>query len=669
MRKFWGILIILLALLAAGCRKEEPIGVGTEKTANESLVESEETNETKLAYFQIEESYDVLMSENCSQWHIFEDKVYSLEFEMTDDGSAYYLKSCDKNGETKEYRSDAYADLSWKQWCLSKENGKEILSILSRDDDSHYFILRVDLESLETKIIYAEDDMFRKKTIQNIVVTPDSKYLLDSYEYMYFLTADGKMEQCTYKVDGYSVFASDKNPRLQKGQMLYSYNMETWEPEPHCSLSDSRIRKEDVRDISFWKDKYYVLIEEEEGFTIDILSENKDVVKEEKIQLVLFQPFIKVITQEDIDEFNFENDKYEVVLESVSTDMQFRFIQEELPDIVCLIGFEALAMPDYVRAGYFRDLYPFIDKSDKIKRDDLLESMVEGLEINGKLYGLSEKVTFQTPFIYDDVDTSDYNARTAIDMYVKTAKEHDFAGLWSVESLQELVFTGLMNDIFTDESGKRRLNSKIVKEMLERMKNSGAAIERDDLGKMNVSQRDFYFGSRNRIENIMGISEITDGYKLKILGYPSLSGEPVFLQGFSNIMAISKSCKDPEGAFEFIEFMMTRANLYGNQEGSFFCLKSLNKKERYPGTLRHYTELMPLNVVIDGEAHEIENPDEKYDFLQYMSEHVVFETEEYWNASDIIFAEAEPFFRDEKSIDEVMNIIESRINLMLEEEN
>lgn len=671
MRKIRGIFVILLLVFLAGCKKGEPSGEAGQPDASRITGDpgtAAEIERPSIGFYEIKDSYNVAMSGNSSQWHFYEDKVYSLEFETTDDDSVYYLKSYDRNGETREYRSDSLAHLSWKKWCIHKDTaGKDVLSILSRDDTTGYFIVNVDLDSLEAKTINVEDDTFSRKTIQNIEVSKDNKYFLEAYEYMYVLDEEGKLEQFTYKEEGYSLFFSDKNPRFQKGQMLYSYDMETWEQIPVCSLTDSRIRKEAVRDIAFWNDKYYVLTEDGQNLKVNVLVENKDVVREDKIQLLLFQPFVKIVTQEEIDEFNFNSEKYEVVLDNTSSNMQIRFLREDKPDIVSLIGYEALALPDYARGGYVQDLYPFIDKSEKVRRDDLMESMVRGLETDGKLYGISEKLTFQTPFIYNEVDTTDYNARTSIDIFTKTAKERDFGGLWSVESLQELVFTGLMNDILTDESGNHGLNTSLVKEMLERMKNSGANIERDDLSKMNVSQRDYYFGSRNRIENVADISEMTDGYNLKILGYPSLEGNPVFLQGYSNIMAISTTCKDPEGAFEFIEFMMTRSLLYGNQEGSLYCLKSLNEKGRFPGTLEHYTELLPITAVVEGELYEVEFAEEKFQFLQYMSEHVVFETDEYWNTSDIIFEEAEPYFKGEKSIDDVMSIIESRVNLMIAE--
>lgn len=132
-------------------------------------------------------------------------------------------------------------------------------------------------------------------------------------------------------------------------------------------------------------------------------------------------------------------------------------------------------------------------------------------------------------------------------------------------------------------------------------------------------------------------------------------------------MAISQECKYPEGAFEFIEFMMTRAELYGNQQGSLYSLKSLNKKERYPGTLKNYTELQPITTVIEGEVREVEFAEEKFEFLQYMSEHVVYDTNDFWNVTDIIFEEAAPYFNGAKTIEDTMDVIESRVNLYLAE--
>lgn len=671
MRKIRGILIILLLVCLAGCKKGEPAGdTNTSQTTENSEITGTEGEivKPKIGFYEIEDSFSVPISDSSTQWHFYEDKVYSLEYEETDDGPAYYLKSYDRNKDTKEYRSDSFASISWKRWCMHKDAaGKDILSILTRNDDMRYIIVRVDLDSLEAVTIAVEDDTFGKKTVQNIGVSEDNKYLLDTYEYMYIVNEEGKLERFTYKDAGYSLFASDKNPRFQNGQKLYSYDMETWELIPVCSLSDSRIRKEEVRDIAFWKDKYYVLTEDEGEIVVNTLVENKDVVREEKVQLVLFQPFQRIVTQEEADEFNFNSEKYEIILDNTLTDVQFRFLREDPPDIVCFSGFEALAIPDYVRAGLLRDLYPYIDQSELVRRDDLLESMVKGLEINGKLYGLSEKLTFQTPFIYDDVDTSDYNARTAIDIYTKEARERNFAGLWSVDSLQDLVFTGLIDDLVVEEDGNPRLNAPLIKDTLERIKNSGASVKRDDITTMDISQRDFYFGSRKRLENVADISEITDGYNLKIVGYPSLDGEPVFLQGYSEILSISTTCKYPEGAFEFIEFMMTRSILYGNQEGSLFCLKSLNEKGRYPGTLKNYTELLPIIAVVEGDTYEVEFADEKFEFLKYMSEHAVIETDEYWNVTNIIWEEASSYFNDEKSIDDVMNVIESRVNLLLAE--
>ena len=656
MRKIRGILIVLLLVLLAGCKRGETAEV------------SEETETPKIAFYQIEDSYIVPLGENSSQCRFYEDKVYCLEFEGTDDDSVYYLKSYDRNGETREYRSDAISHITWKSWCIHKDKTGDALSILSRND-AGFFIVRMNMDTLEAQTISVEDDIFRNKIIHDLEVSTDNKYLLEGYENIYVISKEGKFEKFTYKMEGMSLFASDKIPGLQKGQMLYSDNLETDEIIPVCSLSDSRIRKEDVLNIVCRNEKYYVLTGEEGGVMVNVLVENKDVVKEEKIQLLLFQPFRKSITQEEIDEFNFENDKYEVIMDGRSCNMQVRFLQEDVPDIISLVGYEALGLPDYAQAGYIRDLYPLIDKSEKIHRDDLLEPMLKGLETDGKLYGMSERITFQTPFIYSEVDTSDYNAVTAIDIFARTAKERNLGGLWSVDSLQELVFTGLMDDILKDENGNYGFNAPLVREMLERIKKSGADIERKDLLTMNVPMRDYYFGSRNRIENVANVSEYTDGYNLKILGYPSLDGEPVYLQGYSDILAVSAGCEHPEGAFEFIEFMMTRSELYGNQDGSLFSLKSLNKKGRYPGTMKHYTELLPIMNVVEGEEYEVQFAQEKFEFLEHMSEHVVFETMDFWNVMDIIGEEAAPYFRDEKTLDEVMDIIESRVKLMLEENN
>lgn len=658
MRKIRGIFVVLSLALLCGCKKGEA----------KPVVEEEKP---KTFVYQLEESYTVDVDDTGSTCHFYEDKVYCLEFEGTEEDSIYYLKSFDKNKETKEYRSDAFAHLQWKSWCINKTGDRDMLSILSKDD-SGYIIVSVDLESLEAKTISVQDDNFKNKIISSIEITEDKKYILEGYENLYIINEKGGFDSYTYKVEGYSLFASDDKPGLQKSQTLYSVDLKTSEVLPKCCLSDSKIRNTDVIDIRLSQDKYYVLTREADVITVNVLAENRDAVKEEKVTLVLYQPLFRTIKQEDLDEFNFQNDKYEVVFDKHTADINFRFMMEDPVDIVYLTCYEALSLPDYAASGYILDLYPFIDKSEKVRRDDLIDAVKRGFETDGKLYGITEKVGFQTPFIYAEVDTAGYNAETAVDLFAKTAKERNLENLWAPNSMMDLVFTGITNEMLSDEEGNpglnSGLNSGLVRDTLERIKQAAGGIEARDVLNINIPTRDYYFGVRDSIKNVADLCLYTDGYNLNPIGYPSVNGEPVYLQTYSDIMAISATSDYPEGAFEFIEFMMTKSELFGNNEGNLYCLKSLNKKGRFPGTLKNHTELTPITVVIEGEPFEVEFSDEKFDKLLDMSEHVVYDSMNYWNVMEIIVQETEPYFAGQKSLDEVMNIIESRVNLMLAED-
>lgn len=614
--------------------------------------------------FEIEDSYKVTVNADASVYHVFDGKVYCIVAKESDGDWNFFLNSYDKNGVTEEYPIAPLQNKSYVQWCVSKTDGKNTLAILSKTD-SGYDVTVIDLEDMESKTISVAKDSIRKTRLSGIVALNGKDYVLQAYEDIFILNSKGKIEEgILYKPEGYSVFAADKGVELMNGQSLYLYDIDTMEITPECYLTDCKISNKHVVDICLSEGKYYVLSEEDGDMTMSVLSLSAVQERKEKIKLLLYQAYYPVFFQDDIDKFNFQSEDYEIILDSDRCDPATRFIKETKPDIVILPSYEALAMPDYARQGYLVNLLPYIDESEKIVSSEINKAMVDAFSYNGKLYGLSERIAFQTPMIYTEADTEGYSVKNAVEIFGKAARERNLESGISCDSYLELLLTGTLNDVVENGHG---LNKSLLREMLVNVKEETAGIVKKDLYDSAIYERDKRLLSRSRIEDVVDISTLKDGYNLKPVGYPSVDGEPVYLSLFSEIMCISSFCECPEGAFAFIEYMMTRSELLGNQRGSIYCLSSLNRKGRYPGTESGYTELLPFVTYIEGEEFEIKFTDENEELLQKMSENYVLDSMLFWDVYNVIAEEAAYYFADEKSIDEVMNVIENRVNLILAE--
>lgn len=666
MRKIILVCVLVLATLLSGCGKG---GAGKDSSKDTARETVRADGLLDPPVYEIEESIKIPVDVESSVYHVYEGKVYCIDATESAGELKYTLHSYDETGAVGEYPIDELKDYGYVQWCLSREDGKDILAVLSKTDKGYVVIVR-NLEGSESKILPVDNNIIRNKKLMRIEALKDRGYVLQAYEYLNIISTDGKIEEgIIYKPEGYSIFASDKGVELMNGQTLYSYSTDTMDITSDCFLTDCKISKDHVKDIRFSQEKYYVLTdaEGEKDMTLSVLKISDVQERKEKIKLLLYQAYYPTIFQEDIDNYNFSNEDYEIILDSDRCDPSTRFIKETKPDIVILPTYEALAMPDYSRSGFFVDLIPFIDASEKIKADELNKAMVEAFSYNGKLYGLSEKIVFQTPAVYADIDMEGYNTETAVDIICNVTKEKGLESGRTANNYLDLLFTGILDDMVGDEFGPTRFNRQLVEDILVKVKNATEGIVEEDLMSSGISERDKRFLSYSRIRDAADISIMTDGYNLIPIGYPSLSGEPVYLMAFSEIMAVSSYCEHPEGAYEFIEYLMTRSELLGNQRGSIYSIDSLNRNGRYPGTEKGYTELLPVTEYIEGEEFEVKFNDENMSLLQDMTENVVVDSMLYWDVTDVIAEEAAFYFDGGKSLDEVMDIIENRVSIIMAE--
>ncbi len=163
-----------------------------------------------------------------------------------------------------------------------------------------------------------------------------------------------------------------------------------------------------------------------------------------------------------------------------------------------------------------------------------------------------------------------------------------------------------------------------------------------------------YIGGADELARLQ--SEV--GRKLKPLGFPSFNaGSSGGLVGYENMVGISISSRNKEEAWKYVEYRLS--------------IKASESKPDIPTKIIDFCFRMKRG---GPDQEETVNGVNYYPITKEETEKMTtaFERAHSWPIWDrdieiIIEEEAMYYFRNEKSLDEVIDIIESRVNIMLEE--
>ena len=141
------------------------------------------------------------------------------------------------------------------------------------------------------------------------------------------------------------------------------------------------------------------------------------------------------------------------------------------------------------------------------------------------------------------------------------------------------------------------------------------------------------------------------GDKLVYRGYPTATGEPKYIASMNAISILSKSkCK--EGAYAFIEYMLTR-----NDSSGGFSTYKVGYEERWEDFLETY-------ATDELDKEELEK---RVAALEEMMDSAVADTMEYQTIRTMVVEEAQAYFAGDKTLEDTCRIIQSRVQLYLNE--
>ena len=372
-----------------------------------------------------------------------------------------------------------------------------------------------------------------------------------------------------------------------------------------------------------------------------------------------------------IADFNKQSKEYKVVLEGIAmTDdigkdaffasANTRLAAKESADLFYIFDYRDIER--YQSKGYLEDLAPYLEKSELIKEEDYIEGVLECFEVSGGLYGMS--VSFSIDTLAGKAtqlgNKAGWTVEEFLDWLKNNPKVKSESGLTKTAVL-EYCLKGNLEAYVDWEEGRAFCEEEIFEDLLATI----SVLDTDDhshydnwseiLGQEEPILEQLYIG------NCVGYNlykEISYGDKMVYVGYPGSGNMPKYYLDTGCLSILSRSsCK--EGAFAFVEFYMN----YKRSSGTYYT-----KKADYEASM---AEALEGEITIFSHAGEEETvptlTEEGKEKQEQLLKHAVADTLEAQTVRGIILEEAQAYFQGDKELSETCRIIQSRVQLYMDE--
>lgn len=500
------------------------------------------------------------------------------------------------------------------------------------------------------------------------------------------------------------------------GINLYGYNLTTGESTKLLNWMDCDIDCTTMNGLAFagdgrilalinhWKNNRYSDDEAGNSCEAAIVSRVPYESVPQKTVLTLATDYMNgTSVGEAVVRFNRESSKYRISVKDYSeynteedstvglTRLTTEIISGNLPDLLLLNS--SMPYEQYAAKGILEDLYPFIDADSELSREDLFPTVLDALEVDGRLcqaasgFGIqcvmgAKSVVGDTPgWNFDQYNAAlasmpegciGFNQYTIRDNILNTllAVDSGYYVNWatgecrfeSPEFVNLLNFAAAFPENYPDEQAwvdERSLSSE-GKQMLVSVYIGG-------------------FEDLSYNATCFGIDNTT------YIGYPTNEGTGNLFNMGSGI-AITKNCADKDGAWQFVRGFLTEE---GQEKMQSYCLPTNIKL--FDCYLAHemtpdYEKDAQGNYRLDENGERIPKvsmrlnmPDgsvyEQYAVTQAQADQLralINSTTKLASYNDSIFKivseQAQAFFAGQKSAEEVARLIQSKANIYVNEQ-
>ena len=380
---------------------------------------------------------------------------------------------------------------------------------------------------------------------------------------------------------------------------------------------------------------------------------------------------------------NWSQDAYRDALSRMNSDMT----SSNCPDIIDL---SYVDVSQLAAKSVFEDMVPFLEKSTVLKKEDLIENILNAYTYNNVLVAIPDCFNMET-VVGSAAQVGDEMGWTLEEM-MAFANEHPQAEIFDRTSKQTILQYCLTYnmDIFVDWSnGTCNFEGEEFKKLLEFVNHfpdqnditweQGQASEATRIQKGEVLLSKAYISELDAMQLYI---EMFQG-PVTCIGYPNMDGSSGCVLSGQNAYAIASKSKNKEGAWAFIESYLTRENV--RYRWGFPVVKSeLDKMVEEALKVEYITDENgdPIldeegNPILAGGTHGIGFGDwdyfyriptrEEVDMVLALIDVAKPVSNNDQKIMDIINEETEGFYQGQRTADDVASNIQHRVYIYVSE--
>ncbi len=498
------------------------------------------------------------------------------------------------------------------------------------------------------------------------------------------------------------------------GSSCYSYNFETKENSLLFQWMESDIFGHNIRDMVV-KDEHTIYALEEnyeagENNLITLRKTERSMVEEKEI-LTLATLNLSTDLEAEIVSFNKSNENYRItvkeyidetslysgdasqallMLEEATNRMILDLSSTTAPDLVAIEP-SLPTSQSIVDSGALVDLTPYLGEVGYTE-DDFVDGLYDKLLQDGKLYYIPDTFALMTMFADASVvgNESGWSIAEAVAIANELPEGMEFMEYATKQSMLE-TFISISYDSFIDEnSGTASYDSEEFRALLSLANSFPEDYTGDYSGKEIMIQEGkllLYDNVFYEITDYQVIDAVFADTAYTAIGFPGVAGNGAVLTTNGDSVAVTSNSKDIQAAVDFVVSLLGDDNLdYGYSFG-FPVLQNAYDEVIEKDMTPYYMTDKDGEYILDENGNRIEDSSggigmngfevtyyaakqEEVDAFENLlkgAETVSFQTDR--TIYNIITEEAGSYFSGQKTLDEVVEVIQNRVTLYLNENN
>lgn len=641
--------------------------------------------------------------------------IYAVENSMYEDYSdpenyiwedRYFLSCWDMDGKQQWTERIDNADPDGYTYCNSLLDGGEgnVLAIMG---GSKYEAVVYGVDGREVTRKELNQELFERT--QSIFTKADGTLMVMSYNEdwtkCYVASYDieseemGEQMELTF-INSFSFYPGVNSDLLLLNNMgVYTWNVGDEEPKMLLSYVNSDLPTNNMRYVQIIDDQHLVAVYTDFNSYESKLSyfthvDPADIPDKEV--LVLGGEYFNSDLRRRVIEFNKTSSQYRITLRDYSiyntyddwtagqTRINSDIVGGQMPDIMVMNDMSSYG--NYVAKGVLADIGKLLEEDEELGKLEYLQNVWDAYSIKGKLYAVVPSFNVRTMIAKKSL-VGEPESWTMEDVEAVLATMPEGAQAFGDMMRDSYIFYMLSyagQDFVDVETGKCNFDSQSFMDMLEYAKTLPKEYPEDYWENYDYfSYLNQYREDRCLLYDLY-MSDIRDckraikgvmGEEVTFVGFPTADSIGSTINAGNYTFVISARSKHTEGAWQFVRQYLTPEYQSGEQIWDMPVLKSAFLDMAKEATERPYWT--------DEDGNK-----EYYDDTWYMNgEDIVLEpfTQEevdkicefiysvnrtpYYNEdiSNIITEEAEAFFVGQKSVQEVVSIVQSRVQVYVNE--